>query len=181
MKTSDNVSYLVQSVSTSVGSPCTFTICPCNTNICRIRYDFNVSHFHLRGEASRSNQMLRSTWDTWLTAIDSIWMLLLLNKTHYSVPHHYRLQHLDHCTAAIKINRPDHNMHMYWTNFWQSTIAFIYNMYNKIFLKKLLLKFIVSIFTLLLAPFSLKFVNYSRHSVLVCLWSMPENRQIAII
>ena len=112
MKTSDNVSYLVQSVSTSVGSPCTFTICPCNTNICRIRYDFNVSHFHLRGEASRSNQMLRSTWDTWLTAIDSIWMLLLLNKTHYSVPHHYRLQHLDHCTAAIKINRPDHNMHM---------------------------------------------------------------------
>ena len=37
-------------------------------------------------------------------------------------------------------------------------------LYNKIFLKKLSKKFIVLIFTLLLAPFAPKFVNYSRHS-----------------
>ena len=37
-------------------------------------------------------------------------------------------------------------------------------MYNKIFLEKLLYKFVVHIFTLLLAPFVSKLVNYSRHS-----------------
>lgn len=38
--TSDNNSYLVQSSSTSISSPCMYKICPLNTNICRIRYDF---------------------------------------------------------------------------------------------------------------------------------------------
>ena len=37
-------------------------------------------------------------------------------------------------------------------------------MYNKIFLKKFLLKLVAPIFTLLLAPLALKLVNYSRPS-----------------
>ena len=37
-------------------------------------------------------------------------------------------------------------------------------MYNKIFLKKLLLKLVALIFTLFLAPVVFKFVNYSSHS-----------------
>ena len=37
-------------------------------------------------------------------------------------------------------------------------------MYNKIFLKKLLQKIVVHIFTLLLAPFASKLVNFSRQS-----------------
>ena len=41
--TSDNNSYIVQSSATSVTSPCTYTVCPCSTDICRIRYDFTVS------------------------------------------------------------------------------------------------------------------------------------------
>ena len=37
-------------------------------------------------------------------------------------------------------------------------------MYNKIFLKKLLFKFVDHVFTLLLTPFVSKLVNYSRRS-----------------
>merc|ERR1719336_758133 len=37
---SENQTYLVQSSVTSLTSPCTYTICPCSTNICRIRFDF---------------------------------------------------------------------------------------------------------------------------------------------
>jgi len=37
-------------------------------------------------------------------------------------------------------------------------------MYNKIFLKKLLFKFVDHVFTLLLTPFASKLVNYSRRS-----------------
>ena len=52
-------------------------------------------------------------------------------------------------------------------------------MYNKIFLEKLWYKFLVHIFTLLLAPFTSNLVNYSRHSeslkyvwksTICCLW-----------
>ena len=43
--TSDNSSYLVQASTTSLTSPCKYTICPCSTNICRIRLDFTVSIF----------------------------------------------------------------------------------------------------------------------------------------
>ncbi len=39
---SENCTFIVQSTSTSVNNPCTYTICPCSTNICRIRLDFNV-------------------------------------------------------------------------------------------------------------------------------------------
>ena len=54
--TSDNSSYLVQASATSLTSPCKYTICPCSTNICRIRLDFTVSKsntkdsFTLKGE-----------------------------------------------------------------------------------------------------------------------------------
>ena len=37
-------------------------------------------------------------------------------------------------------------------------------MYNKIFFEKFLQKFVVHIFTILLAPFASKLVTYSRHS-----------------
>jgi len=39
---SENQTYLVQSSTTSLTSPCTYTICPCSTNICRIRFDFST-------------------------------------------------------------------------------------------------------------------------------------------
>merc|ERR1712223_1388941 len=37
---SDNNTYLVQTSATSITSPCTYTICPCNQAICRTRFDF---------------------------------------------------------------------------------------------------------------------------------------------
>ena len=40
--TSDNNTYIVQTTATTVSSPCTHTICPASTNICRIRYDFTT-------------------------------------------------------------------------------------------------------------------------------------------
>ncbi len=40
---SENCTYLVQSSVTSLTSPCTYSICPCNNNICRLRFDFTVS------------------------------------------------------------------------------------------------------------------------------------------
>merc|ERR1711971_697687 len=39
---SENQTYLVQSLTTSLTSPCTYTICKCATNICRIRFDFST-------------------------------------------------------------------------------------------------------------------------------------------
>ena len=51
-------------------------------------------------------------------------------------------------TDSTKINRPGNNIRMYWPNFWWSTLHV-----QQIFLKKLLLKFVVHIFTLLLTPF----------------------------
>ena len=41
--TTANNSYIVQSGVTSLSSPCTYTVCPCSTDVCRIRYDFTVS------------------------------------------------------------------------------------------------------------------------------------------
>jgi len=38
--TSDNSTYLMKSDAKSTDSPCTYRVCPCNENICRIRYDF---------------------------------------------------------------------------------------------------------------------------------------------
>eukprot|EP00094_Tigriopus_californicus_P012709 TCALIF_12286-PA protein Name:"Protein of unknown function" AED:0.00 eAED:0.00 QI:19/1/0.75/1/0.28/0.37/8/0/164 len=41
--TSENCTYLVQaSTSTPTADPCTFTICKCSSNICRIRLDFTT-------------------------------------------------------------------------------------------------------------------------------------------
>jgi len=39
---SENQTYLVQTSVTSLTSPCTYTICKCSTNICRIRFDFTT-------------------------------------------------------------------------------------------------------------------------------------------
>merc|ERR1711899_555443 len=39
---SEDQTYLVQSSVTSLTSPCTYTICKCSTNICRIRFDFTT-------------------------------------------------------------------------------------------------------------------------------------------
>ena len=43
---SENVTYLSQSSVTSLTSPCTYTICPCSSNICRIR-QASLSTFYL--------------------------------------------------------------------------------------------------------------------------------------
>ena len=40
---SENSTHIVQASATAVSSPCTYTICRCSTNICRIRFDFTVS------------------------------------------------------------------------------------------------------------------------------------------
>ncbi len=41
--TNENCTFIVQAASTAIDNPCTYTICPCGSNICRIRLDFNVS------------------------------------------------------------------------------------------------------------------------------------------
>jgi len=38
--TNDNNTYLMQNDATMTNSPCAYKVCPCNNNICRIRYDF---------------------------------------------------------------------------------------------------------------------------------------------
>ena len=41
---SENNTYIVQSSTTSApATPCTYKICPCSTDICRIRYDFTTN------------------------------------------------------------------------------------------------------------------------------------------
>merc|ERR1711971_439701 len=39
---SENQTYLVQAAVTTLTNPCKYTICPCGTNICRIRFDFTT-------------------------------------------------------------------------------------------------------------------------------------------
>merc|ERR1719491_1536813 len=39
---SQNLTYLVQSSVTSLTSPCSYTVCPSSSNICRIRFDFTT-------------------------------------------------------------------------------------------------------------------------------------------
>merc|ERR1712156_1243345 len=39
---SENSTHIVQASATAVSSPCTYTICRCSTNICRIRFDFTT-------------------------------------------------------------------------------------------------------------------------------------------
>ena len=41
---SENNTYIVQSSTTTApATPCTYKICPCSTDICRIRYDFTTN------------------------------------------------------------------------------------------------------------------------------------------
>jgi len=49
---SENQTYISQAGSTSIASPCSYTICPCSTGICRIRYDFTA--FVLSGAVAGS-------------------------------------------------------------------------------------------------------------------------------
>merc|ERR1719483_982649 len=49
---SENQTYLVQSSVTTLTSPCTYTICPCSSSICRIRFDFTT--MVLAGAVARS-------------------------------------------------------------------------------------------------------------------------------
>jgi hypothetical protein len=44
---SENCTYLVQSSATTISTPCTYKICQCNTNICRMRFDFQVNQMCL--------------------------------------------------------------------------------------------------------------------------------------
>jgi len=39
---SENSTYIVQASATAVTSPCTYTVCKCSNNICRLRYDFTT-------------------------------------------------------------------------------------------------------------------------------------------
>merc|ERR1739848_980830 len=49
---SENQTYLVQSSVTTLTNPCSYTICPCGANICRIRFDFTT--FVLAGAVAGS-------------------------------------------------------------------------------------------------------------------------------
>ena len=41
---SENNTYIVQTATTSApATPCTYKICPCSTDICRIRYEFTTN------------------------------------------------------------------------------------------------------------------------------------------
>ena len=48
---------------TTLTSPCTYTICPCSTDICRIRYDFTVIKFNTlhTNKAFKKHQFLFQT------------------------------------------------------------------------------------------------------------------------
>ena len=39
---SENNTFIVQASATAVSSPCSYTICQCSTDICRIRFDLTV-------------------------------------------------------------------------------------------------------------------------------------------
>ncbi|XP_059078525.1 uncharacterized protein LOC131876989 isoform X1 [Tigriopus californicus] len=50
--TSENCTYLVQSSTSTIANPCTYTVCPANNNICRIRFDFTT--FNINGPVTGS-------------------------------------------------------------------------------------------------------------------------------
>ena len=55
--TSENNTYIVQaSTTTAPATPCTYKICPCSSDICRIRYDFTTNVL--------ANQVVSSATDT---------------------------------------------------------------------------------------------------------------------
>ena len=63
-------------------------------------------------------------------------------------------------TIPFQIKHPVHNIHVCNERFFDSPLF----MYNTMFLRKLLLKFVAHFCTLLLAPFASKLVNQSRYS-----------------
>ena len=62
-------------------------------------------------------------------------------------------------TDSTNENRPGHSIRMYWTNLWQPTAPIQLNVFEE-----LQYKFVVHIFTLLLANFTPKLVSFSKHS-----------------
>ena len=70
---------------------------------------------------------------------------------------------------SIEINRPGYVICMYWTKFWQPTVNVQQNIFEKV-----LQKFVLHNFTLLLAPSASKLVNYSRHSEYINIRKISE-------
>ena len=62
---SNNNSYIVQSsTTTSPANPCVYDICPCSTDICRIRYDFTAHTLatQVKGSAHTTGDLTDSKW-----------------------------------------------------------------------------------------------------------------------
>ena len=67
-------------------------------------------------------------WHTCLTR--SFWLVFMIASQNV--------------TDSIKINRPDHNIRMFWTNFWQPTTHVQQNIFEKTFTKSGSLHFYAS-------------------------------------
>ena len=63
-------------------------------------------------------------------------------------------------TDSTKINRPEHNIRMYWTNFWQPSAHVQQNIFEKTLIEAHS-PLLYASFGTFFAP---KLVNYSRHS-----------------
>ena len=62
---SENNSYIVQGSTTSApASPCTYSVCPCSTDICRIRYDFTTNVLATQSSISTSSTAGTGTYLT---------------------------------------------------------------------------------------------------------------------
>ena len=88
---SENNSYIIQSSSTSVSNPCKHKICPCSTNVCRIRYDFSVS--------------IKVTMNQTLICLKSIWMEIKEIIKNNSYPEFALILDFCHC----------------WSPYWHSS------------------------------------------------------------
>ena len=76
-----------------------------------------------------------------------------------------------HWLAKTWIYLTPYVIRLYWTNFWLPTVHVQHNIFEKPFLQKL----VAHIVMLLLAPFSFKFVNHSRHSETLNFWKNPNS------
>ena len=70
---SENNSYIVQgSTTSSPASPCTYSVCPCSSDICRIRYDFTTNVLATQSSISTSSE---AGTGTYLTASMTIYRM----------------------------------------------------------------------------------------------------------
>ena len=75
---SDNNTYIVQaSTTTAPATPCTYKICPCSSDICRIRYDFTTNVL--------ANQVVSSATDTDPAATELTTSQLKVNRVWKSL------------------------------------------------------------------------------------------------